>query len=137
MAKVSLTAGVDAKLAAKVVEQAEQAGIPLSTVVVERALAQYLERPKEPKRPARSGRVATVQTIKIKIKISGRARGQSAPSAARSAQARSAPGHADPRRSAGCRELSAWPRSEPGAPTETLSRDRAPLVQPVIAAVLG
>jgi post-segregation antitoxin (ccd killing protein) len=59
MAKVSLTAGVDVKLAAKVVEQAEQAGIPLSTVV-ERALAQYLEQPKEPKRPARSGRVATV-----------------------------------------------------------------------------
>jgi hypothetical protein len=28
MAKVSLTAGVDAKLAAKVVEQAEQAGTP-------------------------------------------------------------------------------------------------------------
>jgi len=59
MAKVSLTAGVDAKLAAKVVERAEQAGIPLSTVV-ERALAQYLERPQEPKRPARSGRVVTV-----------------------------------------------------------------------------
>jgi hypothetical protein len=50
MAKVSLTAGVDAKLAAKAVEQAEQAGIPLSTVV-ERALAQYLEQPQEPKRP--------------------------------------------------------------------------------------
>jgi hypothetical protein len=33
MAKVSLTAGVDAKLAAKVVEQAEQAGLPLSVVV--------------------------------------------------------------------------------------------------------
>jgi predicted transcriptional regulator len=59
MAKVSLTAGVDAKLAAKVVEQAEQAGLPLSAVV-ERALAQYLERPQEPKRPARSGRLATV-----------------------------------------------------------------------------
>jgi hypothetical protein len=61
MAKVSLTAGVDAKLAAKVVEQAEQAGLPLS-VVVERALAQYLDfgQPQEPKRPARSGRVATV-----------------------------------------------------------------------------
>jgi hypothetical protein len=59
MAKVSLTAGVDAKLAAKAVEQAEQAGLPLSAVV-ERALAQYLEQPQEPKRPARSGRVATV-----------------------------------------------------------------------------
>jgi predicted transcriptional regulator len=60
MAKVSLTAGVDAKLAAKVVEQAEQAGLPLS-VVVERALAQYLERPQEPKRQKpRSGRVTTV-----------------------------------------------------------------------------
>jgi ABC-type sugar transport system substrate-binding protein len=61
MAKVSLTAGVDAKLAAKAVEQAEQAGIPLSTVV-ERALAQYLEQPQEPKRPARAGRMATVTT---------------------------------------------------------------------------
>jgi hypothetical protein len=61
MAKVSLTAGVDAKLAAKAVERAEQAGLPLS-VVVERALAQYLDfgQPQEPKRPARSGRVATV-----------------------------------------------------------------------------
>jgi ABC-type sugar transport system substrate-binding protein len=62
MAKVSLTAGVDAKLAAKAVEQAEQAGIPLSTVV-ERALAQYLEQPQEPKRQrARAGRMATVTT---------------------------------------------------------------------------
>jgi hypothetical protein len=61
MAKVSLTAGVDAKLAAKAVEQAERAGLPLSAVV-ERALAQYLEQPQEPKRPARSGRVATVTT---------------------------------------------------------------------------
>jgi hypothetical protein len=64
MAKVSLTAGVDAKLAAKVVEKAEQAGLPLS-VVVERALAQYLDfgQPKEPKRQgARSGRVATLTT---------------------------------------------------------------------------
>jgi hypothetical protein len=62
MAKVSLTAGVDAKLAAKVVEQAEQAGLPLS-VVVERALAQYLEQPQEPKRQrARAGRMATVTT---------------------------------------------------------------------------
>jgi hypothetical protein len=62
MAKVSLTAGVDAKLAVKVVEKAEQAGLPLS-VVVERALAQYLDlgQPQEPKRQrARSGRVATV-----------------------------------------------------------------------------
>jgi hypothetical protein len=61
MAKVSLTAGVDAKLAAKAVEQAEQAGLPLS-VVVERALAQYLDfgQPQEPKRAGRSGRVATV-----------------------------------------------------------------------------
>jgi hypothetical protein len=61
MAKVSLTAGVDAKLAAKAVEKAEHDGLPLS-VVVERALAQYLGfgQPKEPKRPARSGRVATV-----------------------------------------------------------------------------
>jgi hypothetical protein len=60
MAKVSLTAGVDAKLAAKAVERAEQTGLPLS-VVVERALAQYLDfgQPQEPKRPARSGRVAT------------------------------------------------------------------------------
>jgi uncharacterized membrane protein (UPF0136 family) len=38
MAKVSLTAGVDVKLAAKVVEQAEQAGIPLSVVVSARWL---------------------------------------------------------------------------------------------------
>jgi tagatose-1,6-bisphosphate aldolase len=60
MAKVSLTAGVDAKLAAKAVERAEQAGLPLS-VVVERALAQYLEQPQEPKRQrARAGRMATV-----------------------------------------------------------------------------
>jgi hypothetical protein len=64
MAKVSLTAGVDAKLAAKAVEQAEQAGLPLS-VVVERALAQYLDfgQPQEPKRQrARAGRMATVTT---------------------------------------------------------------------------
>jgi hypothetical protein len=60
MAKVSLTAGVDAKLAAKAVERAEQAGIPLSAVV-ERALAQYLEEPQSPRRPARSGRITTVQ----------------------------------------------------------------------------
>jgi antitoxin component of RelBE/YafQ-DinJ toxin-antitoxin module len=59
MAKVSLTAGVDAKLAAKAVEKAEQVGLPLSAVV-ERALAQYLQEPQSPKRPARSGRVATV-----------------------------------------------------------------------------
>jgi hypothetical protein len=62
MAKVSLTAGVDAKLAAKAVERAEQTGLPLS-VVVERALAQYLDfgQPQEPKRQrARSGRVVTV-----------------------------------------------------------------------------
>jgi hypothetical protein len=61
MAKVSLTAGVDAKLAAKAVEKAEQAG-SRSLSVVERALAQYLDlgQPQEPKRPARSGRVATV-----------------------------------------------------------------------------
>ena len=59
MAKVSLTAGVDAKLAAKVVEKAEQIGLPLSAIV-ERALAQYLERLQAPKRSARSGRVSTV-----------------------------------------------------------------------------
>jgi hypothetical protein len=62
MAKVSLTAGVDAKLAAKAVERAEQAGLPLSAVV-ERALAQYLEQPQEPKRQrARAGRMDTVTT---------------------------------------------------------------------------
>jgi post-segregation antitoxin (ccd killing protein) len=62
MAKVSLTAGIDVKLAAKVVERAERAGLPLSAVV-ERALAQYLEQPQEPKRQrARSGRVATLTT---------------------------------------------------------------------------
>jgi len=60
MAKVSLTAGVDAKLAAKAVEKAEQVGLPLSAVV-ERALAQYLQEPQAPKRPARSGRITTVQ----------------------------------------------------------------------------
>ena len=60
MAKVSLTAGVDAKLAAKAVEKAERAGLPLSAVV-ERALAQYLEQPQESKRQgARAGRVAAV-----------------------------------------------------------------------------
>jgi hypothetical protein len=63
MAKVSLTAGVDAKLAAKAVERAERAGLPLSAVV-ERALAAYLDfgQPQEPKRAGRSGRVATLTT---------------------------------------------------------------------------
>jgi hypothetical protein len=62
MAKVSLTAGVDVKLAAKVVERAEQAGLPLS-VVVERALAQYLRAASRAQaQRARSGRVATLTT---------------------------------------------------------------------------
>jgi hypothetical protein len=60
MAKVSLTAGVDAKLAAKAVEKAEQLGLPLSAIV-EQALAQYLGEPQAPERPARLGRIKTVR----------------------------------------------------------------------------
>jgi hypothetical protein len=64
MAKVSLTAGVDARLAAKAVEQAEQEGIPLS-VLVERALAQYLglDQAQLPRRQRmRPGRVVTIRS---------------------------------------------------------------------------